>query len=58
MAISFSVKALSRTRSWRKSTRAVGESPLVELALAIALYMVLLLRGKWRVGAAGLGSKI
>jgi hypothetical protein len=51
MAKSFTAEVLSRTRSSRKSTRAVEESLLVVLALD----MIGLLRGEWRVGRSRLG---
>jgi hypothetical protein len=51
MANSFTAQDLSRTRSSRKSTRAVEESLLVVLALD----MFGLLRGEWRVGRSRLG---
>jgi hypothetical protein len=51
MAKSFTAQVLSRTRSSRKSTRAVEESLLVVLALD----MVGLLRGDWLFGRSRLG---
>jgi hypothetical protein len=53
MAKIATAKLLSRTRSSRKSARAVEESLLVVLALG----MVGLLRGEWRVGRNRLGVK-
>jgi hypothetical protein len=53
MTKSFTAQVLSRTRSSRKSTRAVDELLLVMLALD----MFGLLRGEWRVGRSRLGSK-
>jgi hypothetical protein len=48
---SFTDQVLSRTRSSRKSTRAVEESLLVVLALdTFGLF-----RGEWRVGGSRLG---
>jgi hypothetical protein len=51
MAKSFTAQILSRTRSSRKSTRAVEESLLVVLTLDTFK----LLRGEWRVGRSRLG---
>jgi hypothetical protein len=50
MAKSFTAQILSRTRSSRKSTRAVEESLLVVLVLDTFG----LLRGEWRVGRSQL----
>jgi hypothetical protein len=51
MAKSVISKVLASTWSSRKSTRAIEESLLVGLALD----MVELLRGEWRVGCSRLG---
>jgi hypothetical protein len=50
MAKSFTAKALARTRSPQKNTRAVEESPLVVLALDMAG-----LRGDRRIGDGWFG---
>jgi hypothetical protein len=52
MAKSFAAELLPRTRSSRKSTRAVKESLLV-----LALDTFDLLKGEWRVGGSWLGVK-